>query len=77
MTLTLNLPPELENELQAEASQLDLSLSEHILHLLSGRQTSSSLPKTGAELVDYWQREGIMGSRPDISSCPLACGMAN
>jgi hypothetical protein len=67
VTLTLNLPPELETELHAEASHLDLSLSEDILHLLSSRQTQSSLTKTGAELVESWQREGIIGSRPDIA----------
>lgn len=67
MTLTLNLPPELENALSAEASQRSLSLSEYVLYLLAQRQTSSSLPKTGEALVDYWQREGVIGSRSDIT----------
>jgi hypothetical protein len=66
MTFTLDLPPDLETELHHEAAQLNLSLSEYILHLLAKRQSSSSLPKTGAELVAYWQREGVIGSRPDI-----------
>jgi hypothetical protein len=26
----------------------------------------SDKPKTGAELVAYWQREGLIGSRPEI-----------
>jgi hypothetical protein len=67
MTFTLDLPPELETELHHEASRLDLSLSEYIVQLLSQRQTSESLPKTGAELVAYWQKEGVIGSRPDIA----------
>jgi hypothetical protein len=67
MTLNLNLPQELENILCAEASQLNLSLSEYILHLLYERQTLKSLPKTGEELVAYWQREGVIGSRLDIA----------
>jgi hypothetical protein len=66
MTFTLDLPPELEAELYHEASRLNLSLSEYIVRLLSQRQTSESLPKTGAELVAYWQKEGVIGSRPDI-----------
>ena len=24
-------------------------------------------PQTGAELIAYWQREGVFGSRPDIT----------
>jgi len=71
VTFTLNLPLELENELHAEASRLDLSLSEYILHLLSERQTPTHRPKTGAELVDYWQHEGVIGSRPDITDSQI------
>lgn len=25
------------------------------------------MPRTGAELVDYWQAEGLIGTRPDIA----------
>jgi hypothetical protein len=66
MTFTLNLPPELETELHIEAARLNLSLPEYVLQLLSKRQTSTHSPKTGADLVKYWQREGVIGSRPDI-----------
>ncbi|KAB8319760.1 hypothetical protein SD81_013190 [Tolypothrix campylonemoides VB511288] len=68
MSLNLNLPPELENELCTEASQLNLPLSEYILRILSTRQVLVNLPKTGAELVAYWQSEGIINSRPDITN---------
>jgi hypothetical protein len=67
MTLNLNLPAELEHELCTEASQLNLSLDEYILRVLAARQVSEHLPKTGAELVAYWQREGVLNSRPDIT----------
>jgi hypothetical protein len=66
MTLNLNLPPELEHELSTEASQLNLPLTEYVLRILTARQVSENLPKTGAELVAYWQREGVINSRPDI-----------
>ncbi|BAS54548.1 hypothetical protein NIES2135_01970 [Leptolyngbya boryana NIES-2135] len=66
MTLNLNLPPELEHELFTEASQLNLPLTEYVLRILTARQVSENLPKTGAELVAYWQREGVINSRPDI-----------
>ncbi|MEC4814472.1 MAG: hypothetical protein SAK29_14535 [Scytonema sp. PMC 1069.18] len=67
MPLSLNLPPELESELSTEASQLNLSLSEYILRILSKRQVLENPPKTGAELVAYWRSEGLIGSRADIA----------
>ena len=67
VNINLNLPPELENELCNEASQINLTLSEYILRLLSVRQTLANSPKTGAELVAYWQNEGVINSRPDIT----------
>jgi len=66
MTFNLNLPPELEHELYTEASQLNLPLNEYVLRVLTTRQVSG-LPQTGAELVAYWQREGVINSRPDIT----------
>ena len=67
MTLMLDLPHELERELVAEAGRLNLPLSEYILRvLLIGRPDIIRL-KTGAELVDYWQQEGVIGTRPDIA----------
>ncbi|MGF1991664.1 MAG: hypothetical protein RMY62_027875 [Nostoc sp. ZfuVER08] len=67
MSINLDLPPELENELSTEASQLNLPLSEYILRILSVRQVIANPPNTGAELVAYWQSEGIINSRPDIT----------
>jgi hypothetical protein len=67
MSLSLDLPPELESELSAEASQLNLPLPDYILRILSVRQVLSNPPKTGAELVAYWQSEGVINSRPDIT----------
>jgi hypothetical protein len=31
------------------------------------RQTIGDLPRTGADLVSYWQREGLIGTRPEIT----------
>ncbi|MBW4624973.1 MAG: hypothetical protein KME49_05540 [Brasilonema octagenarum HA4186-MV1] len=67
MSINLDLPEELENELCIEASELNLPLSEYILRILSTRQVLAHPPKTGAELVAYWQSEGIINSRPDIT----------
>ncbi len=66
MTLTLELPTELETRLNAEALRVGLPLDKYALHLLSGEPSGRSSPTNGAELVDYWRREGVIGSRPEI-----------
>ncbi len=67
MSISVDLPPELESELSTEASQLNLPLSEYILRVLSMRGSIANPPKNGAELVAYWQSEGVINSRPDIT----------
>jgi hypothetical protein len=67
MPLTLDLPPELESELNSEAADLHLPLSEYAIRLLATGYRPDPLPRNGAELVAYWQSEGVIGSRPDIS----------
>jgi hypothetical protein len=67
VTITLELPQELEHKLAEEAEQLGLSLPEYALRVLAEGRLAGTLPRTGAELVAYWQREGLVGSRPDIS----------
>ena len=66
MSININLPSDLENELSTEASQLKLSLSEYILRILSVRPSPQKWPKTGAELVAYWKSVGVIDSRSDI-----------
>ena len=67
MSLVLDLPSELETELATEAARLGLPLSEYALRLIAaGRGTRPAL-RTGAELLGYWQREGLVGTRPEIA----------
>jgi hypothetical protein len=66
MTLTLELPPELESQLTSEASQIGLPLPEYILGILTSARRNGPALSTGSELVDYWRREGVIGDRPDI-----------
>ncbi len=66
MKLTIELPPELEDDLNAEAEALGLPLSEYALRLLLIRPALGSMPKTGAELVAYWDKAKLFGARPDI-----------
>lgn len=66
MAISLDLPQELEQELSVEAGKISLSLSEYILQLLAVRKSFENLPRSGAELVSYWQSEGLINSRPEI-----------
>ena len=67
MTISLDLPSELENELASEASQLKLPPAEYILRVLSFRPFLQNSPKTGVELVARWENIGVVNSRPDIT----------
>ena len=53
MSLMLELPPELETELAAEAAELGVPLSEYVLRILAGGRNMSRAPRTGAE-VKKW-----------------------
>lgn len=67
MTLTIELPQELERELSDEATRQGLALSEYALRLLSMNRPSQQMPTTGAELVQHWQHEGLLGLCSDIA----------
>ena len=80
MTLTLELTPEQERYIQAEARRRNLDAASYAIALLfdEGAATDSdeeALPPAGplppadgagADLVAYWEREGLIGTRPDI-----------
>jgi hypothetical protein len=70
MSLVLDLPPELESELAAEAARLQIPLSEYALRVLAGGGVAGPKPATGADLVVYWKREGLVGMRPEIVDAP-------
>jgi len=72
MTLSIELPDELQTELATEAGRLGLSLSDYTLRLLQKRTQAGDLPPSGAELVSYWKREKLIGTRPEITDSP-AC----
>jgi hypothetical protein len=67
MSVAVDLPEELEKELSAEAAELGLSLPEYVLRVLSTGIVIGKKPQTGAELVEYWQEEGVIGTRPEIT----------
>jgi hypothetical protein len=70
MSLVLDLPAELESELAAEAARLGLPLPEYVLRLLAGGRGPNPAVRNGAELLAYWKREGLVGTRPEIIDSP-------
>jgi hypothetical protein len=64
MTLTLDLPEELERELATHAKKQGLSLPDYAIQLL--RESTKEPLRTGADLVDYWEDIGVIGMRSDI-----------
>ena len=70
MSLVVDLPPELETVLAAEAARLNLPLAEYALRLLAEGRVPNPRPRDGAELVSYWQSEGLIGTRTDIVDVP-------
>jgi hypothetical protein len=67
MTITIDLPGDLERDLEAEAVRLGIPLADYAAKLLEeSRPTNGRQYLTGAELIAFWEREGVIGSRPDI-----------
>ncbi len=67
MSILMHLPPALESKLAAQASERGRSLPDYVLRLLGGDGNGQAAAKTGADLVSYWQREGLLGTRPEIA----------
>ncbi len=67
MSITVDLPADLESKLTSRASERGLSLPDYVLELLGRDAGVTEQVKNGAELVAYWQQEGLIGTRPDIA----------
>ena len=66
MTLTIELPTDLERALTAQAADLGVPIEQYALGVLKRQVPLGDSVKTGADLVAYWEREGVIGIRPDI-----------
>ena len=63
MTITLELPPEVEARLVSEAARRGVTVIAYAAELVS---RPNELPTTGLELVAYWQDAGLLGGRRDV-----------
>jgi hypothetical protein len=66
MSITIELSPDLEAQLVAEAARLKLPISEYASRILQGGHYPTVLARTGEEVVKYWKAESVIGSRNDI-----------
>ncbi|HVL13377.1 MAG TPA: hypothetical protein VM529_12490 [Gemmata sp.] len=69
MPLTVELPDELAEALTDEASRAGMSLPDYAIHLLTTARPAVAV-RTGAELVAFWQAEGLVGTRPELPDSP-------
>lgn len=70
MTLILDLTPEQEQQIAEEAQARNMDARTYALaRLFEGQPAEQSEEEqwSGADLVAYWEREGVIGSRPDIT----------
>jgi len=65
MKLVLDIPSELEAELSAKAELAGKDLQEYVLQVLVSNSPTRP-PANGRELVAYWKREQLIGTRDDI-----------
>ena len=78
MTIILDLPNDLERNLEQAAARAGLPLAEYALKILAangGALPQAPAPHTGAELLAIWEREGLLGGGPEIGD-PVAYARA-
>ena len=67
MPQAIELPDDLAEVLTEEAAHRGMSLPDYAVYLLMSATPPSIPIRNGAELVAYWESEGLIGSRPDIA----------
>lgn len=83
MTLTLELTPEQEQQIEAEAQSRNMDMRSYALTRLMqpdygmnvGNEEYETLPEPGsltpAQTVAYWESKGILRPRPDLPDSPV------
>jgi hypothetical protein len=67
MPQTVELPDDLADALAHEATRLGMSLPDYAVRVLASACPASTTIRDGADLVNFWRSEGLVGSRSDIS----------
>jgi hypothetical protein len=67
MSVTIDLPPEIEANLAAQAAARGVPLAEHLRHLLAAQAgPGKATPKTPAERARFWREsaKGVPDTQP-------------
>jgi hypothetical protein len=74
MTLTLELTPEEEAKLHAKAARAGMEETAYLRSLIAGRRQPQKGSNTPAEMVAYWQANGLLTGYgdPDKDSIEVA-----
>jgi hypothetical protein len=70
MSKIIQLPDDLAKSLTDGAARAGMSLDEYAIQLLQLQHSPPKVlatPRTGADLVSYWNSEGLIGTRTDIA----------
>lgn len=62
----MELPDDLADALAHEATRLGMSVTDYAVRLLASACPSAATIHDGADLVNFWRSEGLVGSRSDI-----------
>ena len=65
MTYSIELPPALAKRVRQEARKRKLDVQEFLRQAVEGAVATATIPRTGAELVEYWRRLGLIGMWAD------------
>jgi hypothetical protein len=67
MTLTLEVPAQVEDRPRVAAQRRGVDVSEYVRHALNVALLAEELPTDGPALLQFWQEAGVIGMRPDIA----------
>lgn len=70
MTLTLDLPSELEARIVTEAQKQGVEPAEYVMQVVDRSTPGRAALTKGEELVAYWEREGVLGAWADRDDLP-------
>lgn len=65
MKVEIDFPDDYQSMLQSEADSLGIPLNAYLFRLLDLNRVDGK-PRNGEELVEYWSRHGLIGSRGEI-----------
>jgi hypothetical protein len=67
MSFDVNLSKQAEAHLREQAIAMGMSLEVYVTKLLEASARPAAKALTGTKLVEYWAKQGVIGTRRDIT----------